>query len=284
VRAGDFNGDGHLDLAVANSGAGGFSYDTVTILLGNGDGTFKTGASYVVGSHPFSVVVADLNGDGIPDIATANEVSNTVGVLLGMGDGTFRPAVQYPDSSDPIWIEAGDFNHDGSLDLVTANDQGNALHVFLGNGDGTFSPFKSFAAGTRPDSVAVGDWNGDGFLDLAATNEFSNKLWVLMNAAEGPLVDGPGSEPDMVSLASNGPTSETQQAVLGLPMPGPYWSQARIPSPGADTNQFLVAAVGDDLVPPIFPVRVAERNSDMPGLDLAWTQQSGADAFSPRFW
>jgi hypothetical protein len=228
VRAGDFNRDGKLDLAVVNTGAGGFSDDTVTILLGNGDGTFRTGATYVVGSHPYSAVVADFNGDGILDIATANEVSNTVGVLLGMGDGTFRPAVQYPDSPDPIWIEAGDFNHDGAVDLVTANDQGNALHVFLGNGDGTFGPFKSFDAGTRPDSVAVGDWNGDGFLDLAATNEFTNNVAVLLNAAEGPgpelaraglatsLVAGmPTTLPDPVSLPA--PAQDTSSIATALP-------------------------------------------------------------------
>ena len=192
VRTGDFNGDGKPDLVVVNSGPGFPEDDTVTILLGNGDGTFRSGGNYVVGSHPFSAVVADLNGDGVLDIATANEVGNTMGVLLGNGDGSFHPVVQYPDGPDPLWIEAADFNRDGKVDLVTANSLGNALHVFLGNGDGTFGAFQSFAAGTQPNSVAVGDFNGDGFPDLVVTSGTTNNVWVLLNAAEGPALTGGG--------------------------------------------------------------------------------------------
>ncbi len=186
VRTGDFNGDGIPDLVVTNAGAGGFGDDTVSVLLGNGDGSFQTGPTYVVGSHPFSVVVGDFNGDGIPDIATANEVSGDIGVLLGRGDGTFLPVTRYPDSTDPIWIEAADFNGDGVLDLVTANSNGNALQVFLGNGDGSFRHFGSFAAADHPTALAVGDLNGDGFPDLAAISAGRNDLSVLLNAAEGP--------------------------------------------------------------------------------------------------
>jgi hypothetical protein len=84
VAVGDFNGDGVPDLVVANR-----AYNNVSVLLGNGDGTFRAAASYAVGSGPVSVAVGDFNGDGKLDLAVANEGSGDVSVLLGNGDGTF---------------------------------------------------------------------------------------------------------------------------------------------------------------------------------------------------
>jgi hypothetical protein len=86
IVAGDFNGDGRTDLAVANSGS-----NTVSVLLGNGDGTFQNQVVYAVGSHPVALVAGDFNGDGLTDLAVANQLDNTVSVLLGNGDGTFQP-------------------------------------------------------------------------------------------------------------------------------------------------------------------------------------------------
>ncbi len=88
VAVGDFNGDGKPDLAIANSGS-----NTVSILLGNGNGTFKAAANYCVGSLPESVAVGDFNGDGKPDLAVANYASGNVSILLGNGNGTFKAAV-----------------------------------------------------------------------------------------------------------------------------------------------------------------------------------------------
>jgi hypothetical protein len=115
VISGDFNGDGRLDLAVANSGDG-----TVSILLGNGDGTFAPQVPYTAGSGSSSLVAGDFNGDGHLDLAVTNSNDNTVSVLLGDGAGAFAPLVTYAVGSYPDAIVAGDFNSDGHLDLAVA--------------------------------------------------------------------------------------------------------------------------------------------------------------------
>ena len=135
VAVGDFNGDGKLDLAVANQGSG-----TVSILLGNGDGTFQTAKSYAVGSNPDSVAVGDFTGDGTLDLAVTNAGSNTVSVLLGKGDGTFLAATSYATGSVPVSVAVGDFTGDGKLDLAVADDTNpGAVSCTTGQGGRHFS-------------------------------------------------------------------------------------------------------------------------------------------------
>ena len=165
VAAGLFNGDTNLDLVVANG-----SGNSVSVLLGNGDGTFGPVVNYSVGSYPYSVAVGDVNGDGKMDLVVANYSGNSVSVLLGNGDGTFGPAVNYGVGSNPYSVAVGDFNWDGRLDVVTANISGNSVSVLLGNGDGTFGPAAIFGVGSNPYWVAVGDVNGDGRLDVVTAN------------------------------------------------------------------------------------------------------------------
>ena len=133
--AGDFNGDGRTDLAVANYGS-----NDVSVLLGNGDGTFQTQVTYAVGTDPSALVAGDFTGDGRTDLAVANLGSNDVSVLLGNGDGTFQTQVTYAVGSAPDALVAGDFTGDGRTDLAVANHGSNDVSVLLGNGDGTFQP------------------------------------------------------------------------------------------------------------------------------------------------
>jgi VCBS repeat protein/FG-GAP repeat protein len=117
VAVGDFNGDGMQDLAVANDTVG---IGSVSVLLGNGDGTFQPAQNFAAGSSPFSVAVGDFNGDGVPDLAVANLNSINVSVLLGNGDGTFQPAQNFGVGTGPRSMAVGDFNGDGKLDLAVA--------------------------------------------------------------------------------------------------------------------------------------------------------------------
>jgi hypothetical protein len=116
VAVGDFNGDGKPDLAVAN-----WLSSNVSMLLGNGDGTFQAVRNFDVGSGPRSVAVGDFNGDGKPDLAVANYYPSNVSVLLGNGDGSFQAATNFDAGSGPDSVAGDDFNGDGQADLVEAN-------------------------------------------------------------------------------------------------------------------------------------------------------------------
>src|SRR5262249_21944804 len=131
VAIADLNGDGRPDLVVTGGIAN--ATNNVSVLLGNGDGTFIGGASYTAGSGVFSVVVCDLNGDGRPDIVTANYGATSVSVLLGNGNGTFASPVNYYAGSAPFSLAAADLNGDGKLDLAVADrvDTGTNNRVYV---------------------------------------------------------------------------------------------------------------------------------------------------------
>ncbi len=170
---------GVLDLVVADASSG--IQSTVSVLLGNGDGTFQPAVSYSTGSRPESVAVADFNGDGIPDLATADYSANEVSVLLGTGNGAFGQAVNYTVGTEPVAIATADFNGDGYADLVTANFDEKNVSVLLGNGDGTFKTAVSYGAGSYPRAIAAVDVNGDNAPDLEVANDIGNNVSILLN-------------------------------------------------------------------------------------------------------
>jgi hypothetical protein len=159
--------------------------NTVSILLGNGDGTFSAAASPSTGTFPASVAVGDFNGDGRADLAVANHISDTVSILLGNGDGSFSPAAAPATGNGPESVVVGDFNGDGKADLAVVNGSDNTLSVLLGNGSGTFAAAATTITGTGPVSVAVGDFNGDGKADLSIANSGSNTIGILLGNGDG---------------------------------------------------------------------------------------------------
>lgn len=180
VAIADLNSDSKPDLVTADSGP-----DTVSVLLGNGDGTFQPRQTYSVGTDPASVAVADLDGDHKLDLVTADNGSNTVSVLVGNGDGTFQPLQSYSVGANPASVAIGDFNGDQKPDLVTADSGSNTVSVLLGNGNGTFQVAQSYLVGANPQTVVIGDLDNDGRPDLAVTNQVDNSVSVLLGNGDG---------------------------------------------------------------------------------------------------
>jgi len=216
VAIADVNGDGKPDLEVANWCVNSnCSNGSVSILLGNGDGTFQTAVSYdTIGVSSSSVAVADVNGDGKPDLAVSNECNNNnnctnglVNILLGNGDGTFQAAVSYNSGGqDADAVALTDPNGDGKLDVVVANQvdsegnyqDGGMASVLMGNGDGTFQTAVAYATGNQDGrGLAVADVNGDGSPDVVMASPCadnyscnSGAVGVLLGNGNGTLQGG----------------------------------------------------------------------------------------------
>ncbi|HSZ54874.1 MAG TPA: FG-GAP-like repeat-containing protein [Tepidisphaeraceae bacterium] len=196
----DVNKDGKPDFVVANTN------NNVSIRVGDGNGGFSEGTlgfPLATGISPSSVAVADLNGDGAPDIAVANLVSGSVGVFLN-APGDFLVQETFATGPDPRAVLVADLNGDGKPDLIVPSASSNSVDVLLGNGNGTFQPFQSFAAGSYPDAVAVADVNGDGELDLIVADYDSANVSLLLGNGNGtfqqPVTFATGNGP--VALAS----------------------------------------------------------------------------------
>jgi len=178
VAVADFNRDGNMDLAVADRLG-----RNISILLGNGDGTFRPPMAFPVNAQPNDVVVGDFNHDGNPDVAVCD--SPYVSVLLGNGDGTLRTPIDVTPSIPPLAIGVGDFNRDGKLDVASVGGATGAVTIFFGNGDGTLTTGESFPVGTDPESVVTGDFNHDGKLDLAVADFIGSAISVLLGNGDG---------------------------------------------------------------------------------------------------
>ena len=178
VVVGDVNQDGHQDLAVSSDNVG-----YVSILQGNGDGTFQTVTYIPTGAQQVgSVALADFNGDGKPDLATTSAGNNAVYILLNASVGhsvAFGAATSNTMNSGPYYLTIGDFDRNGHADIISANDGSNNVGVLIGKGDGTFANAAYYGVGAGSIFANVGDINGDDRIDLTAVT--GNGLSVLLS-------------------------------------------------------------------------------------------------------
>ncbi|MGB3508008.1 MAG: FG-GAP-like repeat-containing protein [Microcoleaceae cyanobacterium] len=217
-EVGEFNGDSISDLAVTNS-----SSDNLSVLLGNGDGSFGNTTNFSV-ENSISVAVGEFNRDGISDLVVASPTfdDHKVSVLLGNGNGSFSNPINFNVDESPRSVIVGEFNGDGISDLVVeANySRSDNVLVLLGNGDGSFSNPTNFDAGEFTTSVAVGEFNGDGISDLALLDTTEDNISILLNAtpvaARGAIViqgEALGSENN--DLVSGSEIDDTFFALAG---------------------------------------------------------------------
>jgi hypothetical protein len=180
----DFNMDGEVDVCTAD-----INDDTVSILLGNGDGSFQNRITVNVGGVPRGIAVLDFDGDGLLDIATANNGgAGSVSLIRNLGNGVFSAAQTIDYGVVGEWsLAATDMNRDGLFDLVIGASAAQVVRVQLGDGDGTFSFGSETPCGGRTWMLVVGDVNGDGFEDVATANGQSNNAAILLGDGAGGL-------------------------------------------------------------------------------------------------
>jgi hypothetical protein len=226
VAAADLRHNGILDLVVTHDDETNSPGNTVSVLLGNGDGTFQPPVDYQAGNNPHGVAVGDFTGSGIPDIVVTNigffshdqfQPGTTVTVLLGNGDGTFQAPRTFDTGAIPEGVAVGDFTGDGRLSIVTANEgfagAPSPVSFLRGNGDGTFQPPVSLGLGVPGEarSVAVADLNGDHHLDIVVASDTADGGTVSVLSGHG---DGTFQDP-IVAPVSNDPGFLPNRLALG---------------------------------------------------------------------
>jgi Flp pilus assembly secretin CpaC len=225
IVLGDFNADGNQDFVVTN-----FKDSTLSLFLGNGDGTFKqaTGSPFplpTTTTGPIAMTSADFNSDGNLDLALVNETTNNVTILLGNGNAGFSLAAGSPFAVGkfPVAIATADLNGDSHADIVVVNQADNTISVLLGNGDGTFTSALNspLATGQTPTSVTIADFNGDSLPDIAVTDPQTDSVSVYLGLTQGifaPAFELPvGTNPTAILAASLSGASLPDVAITDNP-------------------------------------------------------------------
>ena len=228
VTAADVNGDGKPDLIVANA-----NDNTVSVLLnttapGATAPSFAAQQTFITGAQPYSVTVADVNGDGMPDLIVANVTDNTVSVLLnttapGAATPSFAVQQTFATGANPNSVTTADVNGDGKPDLIVANFSDNTVSVLLnttapGATTPSFAAQQTFATGAGPYSVTAADVNGDGKPDLIVANANANTVSVLLNTT-APGAATPSFAVQQTAATGANPNSVTVADVNGDGMP-----------------------------------------------------------------
>ncbi len=195
----DFNHDGFADIAVCN-----ISTDSVSVLLGNGDGTYGRQQEIAVGGQPRGIAVLDVDGDGDVDIVNTNSQTSNMSVLLNDGNGVFGAPAFFEGGGLGEWaLAAADMDDDGILDLVIGARSNQMILVNTGNGDGTFTFASSQSAGGAVWMLVCGDVNGDGAEDVATANSSNGNGAILRGDGNGNLAGPVTSATDPFPLATD---------------------------------------------------------------------------------
>jgi uncharacterized repeat protein (TIGR01451 family) len=206
----DVNGDGKLDLITSL-----FATDSVTVQLGNGDGTFQTATTAFSSSGfgPAEVHAVSLRSNGTMDLIVGSFNLNRIAVALGNGNGTFGTPTFYTVGSatnTPTSLTTGDFNDDGTLDVAVANTGDNTINILLGSGGGVLQmPGTPISLGREPEAIRASDFNGDGYSDLAVANYSDGTVTILLNNKNGTFAatsigDGAHSGPQALAINGSG--------------------------------------------------------------------------------
>ncbi len=184
---GDFNQDGHQDIAAAHEGG----HNTLSIRFGDGTGGFVGTQELPVGSHPYNVAIADINRDGIHDLITTNSGDNSITPILGVGNGTFTVEPVCDVGTGPISLVIADFDSDGKPDVLTANLNANTVSFRRGNGAGFFYGTTEINVGDNPYHIELGDFNNDGKYDFATSNSGNNTVSIRLGNGSGGFSNAP---------------------------------------------------------------------------------------------
>lgn len=184
ISAGDFNGDGFPDIAVANSIG-----NSVSVYLNNSHGSFLSPRSYPSGTSPKALCVGDLNGDGNVDLVVANSGTGTVSVFMNDGKGSFGSSVNYAVGANPVTIKGEDINNDGKLDLIVGNSGDSTMSILKNDGTGVFLYSQTIPLGAAPSDIALGDLDNDGTVDAVTCNGSASTMTILKNANGVFIID-----------------------------------------------------------------------------------------------
>ncbi len=195
----DFNRDGNVDVCVAN-----INVNSVSVLLGNGDGTFETSQVISVGNAPRGIAALDVDGDGDIDIVNTNSSSSNMSLLLNDGTGQFGQPTFFDGGGAGEWaLAAADMDEDGLLDLVVGARSNERIIVQGSNGDGTFTQLSNRSAGGSTWMLNTGDVNGDGHEDVACANSSDNNGTILLGLGDGSLGVASSHSSDSFPLATD---------------------------------------------------------------------------------
>jgi hypothetical protein len=266
IAAADLNGDGTTDIVTTNGGlAEGDSEaiagsDDLSVLLGRGDGSFRTHVDYPAGNVPSGIAVVDVNEDGSPDLLTVDRHDSQLALLLGTGDGTFGRfhPLNVPDLALARRLTTADLNGDLHVDVLIPDESTSSVVVLPGKGDGTFGPPTAYpTSGTEPVAVAAGDLNGDGHPDLATANGYpAHDLSVLLTKDDGsygpPTLYGTGFAPhsivasdmngDHIADLLTGNVGDSTVSLLVGKGDGTFGPAVDLPTGSTDGNNTMVVA------------------------------------------